>query len=91
MPCLNQGIEANPHKIEAILWMEPPKSRKGPQRLAGRVASLNQYISRPAERSLPFFIVLKSVEVFLVGTFSAASFRRAEELSDIADNTLPLL
>jgi hypothetical protein len=24
-----KGIEANPNKIEAILWMEPPKSRKG--------------------------------------------------------------
>jgi hypothetical protein len=24
-----KGIEANPSKIEAILWMEPPKSRKG--------------------------------------------------------------
>jgi hypothetical protein len=30
-----KGIEANPHKIEAILRMEPPKSRKGAQRLAG--------------------------------------------------------
>jgi hypothetical protein len=24
-----KDIEANPSKIEAILWMEPPKSRKG--------------------------------------------------------------
>jgi hypothetical protein len=24
-----KGIEANPNTIEAILWMEPPKSRKG--------------------------------------------------------------
>jgi hypothetical protein len=28
------GIEANPHKIEAILCMEPPKLRKGAQRIA---------------------------------------------------------
>jgi hypothetical protein len=28
-----KGIEANPSKIEAILRMEPPKSRKGAQRL----------------------------------------------------------
>jgi hypothetical protein len=26
-----KGIEANPSKIESILWMEPPKSRKGAQ------------------------------------------------------------
>jgi hypothetical protein len=44
-----KGIETKPHKIEAILWMEPPKSRKGAQRLAGRLASLNRFISRSAE------------------------------------------
>ena len=30
-----KGIEANPNKIEAILRKEPPKSRKGDQRLIG--------------------------------------------------------
>jgi hypothetical protein len=39
-----KGIEANPHKIEAILWMELPKSRKGAQRPVGRLASLNRFI-----------------------------------------------
>jgi hypothetical protein len=38
-----------PHKIEAILQMEPPKSRKVAQRLAGRLASLNRFISRYVE------------------------------------------
>jgi hypothetical protein len=28
-----KGIEANPNKIEAILWMEPPSTKKGAQRL----------------------------------------------------------
>jgi hypothetical protein len=62
-----KGIEANPSKIEAILRMEPPKSRKGAQRLTGRLASLNRFISRSAERNLPFFKVLKSAEVFQWG------------------------
>jgi ribonuclease HI len=44
--------------------MKPPNSRKGAQRLAGRLASLNIFISRSAERNLPFFEVLKSAEVF---------------------------
>jgi hypothetical protein len=43
-----KGIEANPHKIEAILRMDPLKSRKGDQRLARRLASLNRFISRSA-------------------------------------------
>jgi hypothetical protein len=44
--------------------MEPPKSRKGAQRLTGKLASLNRFILRSAERNLPFFEVLKSAEVF---------------------------
>lgn len=52
-----KGIEANPHKIEAILRMELPKWRNGAQRLAGRITSLNRFISRSIERSLSFFEV----------------------------------
>jgi hypothetical protein len=59
-----KGIEANPSKIEAILRMEPPSTKKRAQRLAGRLASLNRFISRSAEKNLPFFEILKSVEVF---------------------------
>jgi hypothetical protein len=59
-----KGIEANLGKIEAILRMEPPRTIKGAQRLTGRLASLNRFISRSAERNLPFFKVLKSAEVF---------------------------
>jgi hypothetical protein len=55
-----KGIEANPSKIEAILRMEPPSTKKGAQRLAGRLASLNRFISRSAETNLPFFEILKS-------------------------------
>jgi hypothetical protein len=54
--------------------MESPKSRKGAQRLTGRLASLNRFISRSAERNLPFFKVLKSVEVFQWGTVHQKAF-----------------
>jgi hypothetical protein len=59
-----KGIEAKPNKIEAILRMEPPNTKKGAQRLARRPASLNRFISRSAETNLPFFEILKSAEVF---------------------------
>jgi hypothetical protein len=62
-----KGIEANPSNIEVILRMDPPNSKKGAQRLAGRLASLNRFISRSAERNLPFFEILKSAEVFQWG------------------------
>jgi hypothetical protein len=72
-----KGIEANPSKIEAILRMEPPNSRKGAQRLAGRLASFNKFISRSAKRNMPFFVVLKSAEVFQWGP---AQQKACEEL-----------
>jgi hypothetical protein len=62
-----KGIEANPNKIEAILQMEPPNSKKGAQRLAARLASLSRFISRTVESNLPFFEILKSAKVFQWG------------------------
>jgi hypothetical protein len=52
-------IEANPDKIRAIREMEEPKTKKDIQKLNGRVAALNRFISRSAERRLPFFKALK--------------------------------
>jgi hypothetical protein len=59
-----RGIEANPEKIDAILNMEPPTSTKLAQRLAGRLAALNRFISRSIERGLSFFKVLKNTDPF---------------------------
>jgi hypothetical protein len=60
LACLvsTKGIEANPSKIEVIFRMEPSNSKKGAQWLAGRLASLNRFISRSVERNLPFFEIL---------------------------------
>ena len=58
--------------------MEPPTTKKGAQRLTGRLASLNRFISRSAERNLPFFEVLKSAEVFQWGSIQQKAF---EELA----------
>jgi hypothetical protein len=69
-----QGIEANRSKIEAILQMETPRTRKGAQILIWRLASLNRFISRSAERNLPFFEVLKSTEVFQWGPVQQKAF-----------------
>jgi len=63
-----RGIEANPVKIEAIRRMQPPSSKKDVQKLTGRLASLNRFISRSAEKSLPFFKVLKGSENFHWGS-----------------------
>jgi hypothetical protein len=54
-----KGIEANPNKIRAITQMQPPQSRKDVQKLIDRIASLNRFILKLAECSLPFFTVLR--------------------------------
>jgi hypothetical protein len=74
-----KGIKANPSKIEAILRMEPPKLRKGAQRLIERLASLNRFISRSAERNLPCFEVLKSAEVFQWGPNQQKAFEELKQ------------
>jgi hypothetical protein len=74
-----KGLEANSTKIEAILQMEPPSTKKGAQRLAGRLASLNRFISRSAERNMPFFEILKSVEVFQWGPARQKAFEELKQ------------
>jgi hypothetical protein len=85
-----KGIEANPSKIEAILRMELPSTKKGAQRLAGRLASLNRFISRSAERNLPFFEILKSAEVFQWGPAQQKAFEELKQyLIDLTTLTPP--
>ncbi|GKV42408.1 hypothetical protein SLEP1_g49817 [Rubroshorea leprosula] len=55
-----RGIEVNPEKIRAIAEMEPPKSVKDIQRLTGRVAALHRFISKSADKCLPFFKIMRS-------------------------------
>jgi hypothetical protein len=54
-----KGIKANPDKIRAITQMEPSQSRKDVPKLIGRIASLNWFIAKLAERNLPFFNILR--------------------------------
>jgi hypothetical protein len=62
---LHRGIEANPTKIQAIIDMAPPQSTKVVQQLTGRLAALNRFISKSAERSLPFLKTLRGVKDFV--------------------------
>jgi hypothetical protein len=70
-----RGIHANPQKIEALRIMQPPSSRKEVQRLTGRIVSLNRFISRVAERSLPFFKVLRANTTFQWGVEQEEAFK----------------
>ncbi|KAK1427764.1 hypothetical protein QVD17_16458 [Tagetes erecta] len=54
-----QDIKANPDKVRAIQEMRSPKTKKEVQSLNGRLAALHRFLSKSAERSLPFFKTLK--------------------------------
>jgi hypothetical protein len=93
----HRGIEANPTKIQAIINMTPPQSTRDVQRLTGRLATLNRFISKSAERSLPFLKTLHGAKDFTWGPEQAAAFASLKQhLSDLAiltspDPSLPLL
>jgi hypothetical protein len=62
---LCRGIEANPEKIRTIEAMRPPARIKDVQKLAGCLAALSRFISRLAERALPFFKLLRKSGPFV--------------------------
>nr|ABA96443.2 retrotransposon protein, putative, Ty3-gypsy subclass [Oryza sativa Japonica Group] len=59
-----RGIEANPEKIDAIRQMKPPSSVREVQKLAGRIAAISRFLSKAAERGLPFFKTLRGAGKF---------------------------
>ncbi|KAL0440020.1 UNVERIFIED_CONTAM: hypothetical protein Slati_2485000 [Sesamum latifolium] len=82
-----RGIEANPLKIKAIIDMKAPTYLNEVQRLTGRIAALSRFISKSAEKSLPFFKTLRKAKTFEWGTPCQLAF---EELKAYLAR-LPLL
>ncbi|KAL0367082.1 UNVERIFIED_CONTAM: hypothetical protein Sradi_3598300 [Sesamum radiatum] len=56
------GIEANPNKIKAIMEMGPPTNFNEVQWLTGRIDVLSRFISKSAEKGLPFFKTIRKVK-----------------------------
>ncbi|GJY60288.1 hypothetical protein Tco_0460945 [Tanacetum coccineum] len=56
---LKQGIKANLIKIQAMTSLKRPKPIKDVQSLNGKLTALNRFLSKSAEKSLPFFKTLK--------------------------------
>ena len=54
-----RGIEANLETVQAIINKTSPKTVKEVQKLTGRIAALNMFVSRATDKCLPFFKTLK--------------------------------
>jgi hypothetical protein len=60
----SRGIDTNPKKVEAIENLQPPRTRKEIQKLAGMMAALSRFISKLGERDMPFYRLLRKVDGF---------------------------
>ncbi|KAG7536943.1 Integrase catalytic core [Arabidopsis suecica] len=66
-----RGIEANPN---AFLTMPSPRNIKEVQRLTGRIAALNRFISKSTDKCLPFYQILKGNKKFMWDDQCEAAF-----------------
>jgi hypothetical protein len=57
-------IDANPTKVEAIEKLQPPRTRKEIQKMAGMMAALVRFISKLGEHVMPFYKLLRKEDGF---------------------------
>ena len=74
-----RGIEASPEQIKAILDLESPKCMKDIQKLTGRVAALNRFISKSTEKCKPFYDLLRKNKGFEWGPEREQAFLDLKE------------
>ncbi|GKD53789.1 reverse transcriptase domain-containing protein [Tanacetum coccineum] len=55
----SRGLKVCLDKVDAVLSLPSPKCLKDMQNLNGKLASLNRFLAKSAEKSLPFFKTLK--------------------------------
>nr|GFA25403.1 reverse transcriptase domain-containing protein [Tanacetum cinerariifolium] len=57
----SEGFRANPKKTKDLADLQSPRTLKEMQSLSEKLASLNRFFAKSAERSLPFFNTLKNI------------------------------
>ncbi|GJY38168.1 reverse transcriptase domain-containing protein [Tanacetum coccineum] len=57
----SEGIRANPKKTKVLADLQSPRTLKEMQSLARKLAALNRFLAKSAERSLPFINTLKNI------------------------------
>ncbi|GJV51801.1 reverse transcriptase domain-containing protein [Tanacetum coccineum] len=77
-----KGIKICPDKVDAVLSLQSPKCLKDVQKLNGKLASLNRFLAKSTEKSLPFFKTLKKCTKksdFLWTEEAKTAFRQMKE------------
>ncbi|GJV46794.1 reverse transcriptase domain-containing protein [Tanacetum coccineum] len=77
-----KGIKICPDKVDTVLSLQSPKCLKDVHKLNGKLASLNRFLAKSAEKSLPFFKTLKKCTKksdFLWTEEAEAAFKQMKE------------
>ncbi|XP_024011203.1 uncharacterized protein LOC112086481 [Eutrema salsugineum] len=74
-----QGIEANPKQIDALINLPSPRNTREVQRLTGRIAALNRFISRSTDKCLPFYQLLRGNKRFESDSKCEEAFQQLKE------------
>ena len=74
-----RGIDANPEKVQAVMDLAEPRNRHEIMQLTGRMVALSRFISKSAERILPFSTVLKGNKSFEWGEVQSRAFKELKE------------
>lgn len=86
-----RGIEVNPECVKAVLDMSPSARTHDVQRIVGKVNYLSRFFSKLAERSLPFFDILRKPKDFLWTDECARAFEELNEhLATLPTITMPV-
>jgi hypothetical protein len=70
----SQGTDADSNQVEAIEKLQPPRTRKEIQKVAGMMASLSRFISKLGEWGMPFYKLLRKVDGFQRDDQAAVAF-----------------
>ena len=60
----HKGIKVNPDQIKPINDLKRPRNTKEVQKLIEMITTLNQFISRSADRCRPFYLLINKWKVF---------------------------
>jgi hypothetical protein len=80
----------NPKKVEAIEKLQPPRTRKEIQKLAGMMTALSRFISKLEERGMPFYKLLYKADGFQWDDQAAAAFVKLKQYVKSLPTLVPL-
>ncbi|GJZ14510.1 reverse transcriptase domain-containing protein [Tanacetum coccineum] len=88
-----KGLKVCPDKVDAVLSLPSPKCLKDVQKLNGKLACLNRFLAKSAEKSLPFFKTLKKCTKksdFHWTTEAEEAFKQMKQLIELPMLTAPM-